>query len=233
MKNHHNNPDFKGRADTERKSFIGLTLSDIHKSKWSFPVGIERLRKMAEVKVEKPVKIKFYDQFDGFDIDIDRMYEHLDYLINEKKVKKLPKAIDIYVNIGENSDKTYTEMLHKTYASLRIIDHLESLGVRTSVWVAMYTVKPNVNSDGYFEVCVKKHSDPVNLGALCTAISPWMCRYWGLLWLAGNFPTTKATMGHATRLPREELPKDCIVIDNGFCLSETTANNFIESIKIA
>jgi hypothetical protein len=220
--------------------WIGLNYSDVLNYKFSYPIGVTELSRFKEAIVEKPEKIRVYNQFDGYDIDVERMYENMDFIIDERKVKKLPKTIDIFVNICENSQISYQSMLNKTYAATKIIDHLESLGVRCSLYcvISFYLYITN-GKRGYFEseptvieICVKNYHDNLNLGAVCTAISPWLFRYWGLNWIWGNYKNVDETVGRATQIPKESLTPNCIVIDNKECLNVYEANEFIEKIKI-
>lgn len=239
LKDHHNNPDFPKRFSNDNKSFTGLSLSDIQKFRYSYPFGVEKLRQMQDVKFEKPVKVRYYDSFDGYDIDIDRMQEGMDFLVNTRKVRKLPKAIDIVVNVAENCYIGYESMLHKTYAALKITDQLETAGVRVAVWVAFSSEDSGRNTeknrweDAYVEICVKQYADPVNLGALCTTISPWFMRHWILLWLTSRWPITAAGMGQAVAIPANMKRPGTITIESGECLSANSANQFINQLKVA
>lgn len=233
VKNTINNPDFTGEQKEDNPSFRGLSLSEIIKSKYSYQFGVEKLRNFKDFEVQKDIKVRFWDQFDGFDIDIDRMYSDLDFLRNERKVRKLPKTIDIFINVTENCHISFNQMLHKTYAALKIIDHLETLGVRTALY-ACFSVSPKINSryrePVYTEICVKGHADDVNLGALCTAISPWFFRYWYFLWIKGRYRVDPG-IGTSERIPTSERQKG-ITIDRDECLSESSALTFVEKVRI-
>jgi hypothetical protein len=235
IKNLVSSPRYNWRKDYDRPHFTGLSRSEILKSQYSYPFGVEKLRNLANFEIQKDIKIRYWDQFDGFDIDIDRMYSDLDFLRNERKQRKLPKTMDIFINISENCDITYSAMLNKTYAALKIIDHLETLGVRTALY-ACISCLPKVNGRYieplYIEICIKRHADDVNLGALCTAISPWFFRHWFFLWIEGRYKNLDVVIGQATTIPESEAQKG-ITIDNGQCLNLYMANTFISSLKIA
>jgi hypothetical protein len=228
---------FNMHTNYNRSAFTGLPLADIKKYKMSYPVGVEKLRHLADFKVEKDTKIRYYDSFDGYDIDIDRMYQGLDFLLNQRKVRKLPKTIDVFVNVSESADVDYELMLNKTWAALKVIDHLETLGVRTALY-ACISVNPKFTTRKrrvplYIEVEVKNYAQSVNLGALCTAISPWMLRYWGFLFMLGRYQNLSPGLGTAENLPFTEIPKNAITIDNGQCLTTNRANNFLSNLKLA
>jgi len=213
----------------------GLSLAEINLSYFSYPVGVEKLKHYKDVKVEKDLKVKFWSDFDGYDIDIERLHDGLDCLIDTRKVRKLPKTIDIYVNVSEGCQVDYNHMLNKTYAAVKIVDHLESLGVRCAVFACAAfrpKLKTTFSATEYLEVCVKNYQDSVNLGALCTAISPWMLRQHIILWIIGHIRGINWNgIASPERLPSGELSG--IIIDNGSCLNLDSANRFIETIKVA
>ena len=229
-------PNFELYERRNDPVWVGLSHTEIMQSRFSYPLGVEKLKNFKEVKVEKDLKVKYWNQFDGFDIDVDRMYSNLDFLLDTRKVRKLPKTIDIYVNVSERSGIDYNAMLNKTYAAVKIIDHLESLGVRCAVY-ACAAFRPKIGktkftATEYLEVCVKDYHDSVNLGALCTAISPWMLRQHIICWIIGHIRGIYLNgVASPERLPTGELSG--IIIDNGSCLSLPDANHFIETIKVA
>lgn len=228
--------EFNYFKEKNRKDFYGISMEDIEKYKHSYPTGVAMLKHLKDFKVEKYERIKYYNSFDGFDIDVDRMYDG-DFLIDNKKKRKLPKVIDVFVNISENANVDYSEMLQKTYATLKVVDHLESLGVRVGVFCCM-ALRKKYKSGHYaknttlIEISVKKPEDSVNLGALCTSISPWFFRYHGFQYLRGKEEKLASTIGYGVEIPRSEIPKNAIVIETGQCLNEYESNNFIENIKV-
>lgn len=219
----------------EQKSWIGLSNDEIKQSLYSYSVGVEKLSHFSEVKVEKDIRIKYWNQFDGFDIDVDRMYDNLDFLLDTRRQRKLPKTIDIYVNIIESWKIGYNQMLIKAYAALSIIDKLETLGVRCAVY-ACSAFNPKVGKNKflpteYLEVCIKNYHDPVNIGALCTAISPWMFRHHMILWTIGHIPNIDLNgVSQPERLPSGLTG---IIIEKRQCLDLNEANQFIQNIKVA
>ncbi len=233
VKNVVGSPDYDGYSNHDDRRWMGLSLADIRKNKYSYPMGVEKLMQFKDFELQKDVNVKYWNQFDGYDIDVDRMIENLDFLIDNRKVRKLPKAVEIYVQIGEGANVGYDAMLCKTYAAVKIIDKLESLGVRCAVYAcnAFKTlVKTGKSESGYLEVCVKNHADTVNLGALCTAISPWIFRYYFILHMIGHFNNVNVDGGGAYTMA---MPDDLagIIIKAGQCHELKSANQFIESIN--
>jgi len=236
INNYLNNPIYKETANEDHPKFRGLCLAEIQGAKYSYPVGVEKLSHFKDFTVEKDISIKYWNQFDGWDIDIDRMMENLDFLLDSHKKRLLPKTLDIYINVGEGGDVNYEKLLCKTYATIKIVDKLETLGVRCSVFTCASfethtrtRTRANRGENGYLEICVKQYADTLNLGALCTAISPWMLRYWMFLFIIGKYPGVIHGIAYARSMPPELKG---IIIETGSCLDKYAANQFIESIKL-
>ena len=226
IKNDSKSPCYDHSINRNDKSWVGLSYDELQKYKFSYPVGVAELKHFKEA-----------NQFDGFDIDVDRMYEHTDFILDERKLKKLPKSIDIFVNVAESCNVNYRSMLNKTYTATKIIDHLESLGVRCALYaviaIKIERINTGVDRDPtVIEVCIKNHHDNLNLGAVCASISPWMLRYFGASWIYGKLSNVREGAGYPTSIPKESLTPNCIVIDTNQCMDLYEANEFIEKIKI-
>lgn len=214
-------------------SFKGLSNAQIVQNKFSYAFGVEKLKHLPDFEILKPEWQKYFNSFDGFDIDIDRMHDGLDFLIERRKHSKLPKTMDIYVNFAENASVDYEEILNKTYAALKIIDFLETQGVRVALFAVCYSqLKITGDAMVYLEIKVKDYPDPVNLGALCTAISPWMLRHWTFLWFCSKFKDIRMGLGYAKEIPNNIKDPKAIYIDNGQCLSQRSAISFVEKVNI-
>lgn len=220
-------------VNNNNAKWIGLSLKEIMENKYSYPIGIEKLSHFKDIEIEKDINVKYWNQFDGYDIDIDRMMNNLDFLVDSHKKRLLPKSMDIYINIAEGYTVDYEHMLCKTYAAIKIIDRLETLGVRCAVYACAGGIthchtKSNAQ-DFYIEVCVKNYSDALNLGVLCTAISPWFFRHWIIMFIHGRYRDLKDGTAYCKRIPSENKG---IIIETGKCLNKYEANSFIESIKV-
>lgn len=236
--------DFDRYNDWISPSWMGLGHSDIMKHKFSYPFGVEKIREYQSLRVEAPRKIKYYNQFDGYDINIDRMMDNLDFLIDDIKRKRAPKCVDIYVNLSESSGITYDQMVNKTWAAISIIDNLENQGIRCAVY-AVACKRPMIkgrkvedcardrSQDYMLEICLKRHNDTLNLGAICTGISPWLFRYWTILWSLGNVKGTDLDNGCSwpMQIPRNMVDTNSIVIDKGECFTQNDADQFVKEIQ--
>jgi len=232
--------DFISYEVHNSESFKGLAITEINRSKYGYEVGVEKLRHFKDVEVEKDTRVKYWNQFDGYDIDVDRMYDNLDFLLDTRRQRKLPKTMDIYVNIGENRETGYDKMLNKTYTAIKVIDRLESLGVRCAVYAcapALPVINTSLGKDrygelNYLEICVKNYHDALNTGAICAAISPWMLRHWIFLWRISHIEKIQLDEGlsYSQKMPADTVG---IIIETGSCLEISEANRFIETIKVA
>jgi len=234
VKNHIGHFRYVQYENYDRPNFEGLSKSEIYQSKFSYDIGVHELEKLNKVKFVQPKWEKYRNTFDGYDIDLERMYEGQNFLINRRKRRNLPKTADIFVSLAEPAKVTYNELLMKSYTALRIIDQLESQGVRTAVYVfnAIETRGLRPNFELYVEVCVKDYTQHANIAALSTAISPWMLRRWMFLWVRGYYPVSTG-LGSPLHIRKENFPKGSIVINQGECLSQYSANRFIENINIS
>jgi hypothetical protein len=217
----------------DHSSWVGLSLYEIGKNKFSYPVGVDKINKFSDFTVTKDTKVKYWNAYDGHEIDIDRMLDDLDFLQDTRKVRNLPKTADIYINVSEASSVSYEDMLCKTYSAIKIADKLETIGVRCAIY-ACASLRTNTNQqrgkeEVYIEVAVKQHADALNIGVLCAAISPWMLRHWFILFITGHYYDIDETVGTPQRMPPDLKG---IIIDTGMCLNMVTANKFIESIKM-
>jgi hypothetical protein len=232
-------PDYNRWLAKDSESWIGLSHENIYKSKYSYPVGVEKIRSFKELDIDSPRKVKHYNAFDGFDIDIDRMYENMNFLVDKIKRKKAPKYLDIYINISEGCFVDYESMLNKAWAAISIVDNLENQGIRCSVFAIsckrmILKDKPSSPRDEYMiEICLKKHNDSLNLGAICAGISPWMFRYWEILWSLGNINDSYVDggMSNPMGIPRNMIDSNSIVIDKGECFTHDSATQFVKEIQ--
>lgn len=225
------------------KKQVGLNLTELKKYKTGYPTGVLMLSHLKDFEYKGAENVKYFSSIDGYDIDIERMYEGRNFLLDKHKRHNLPKAIDLYINVAESMYVKYKSMLQKTYAALKIVDQLESIGVRVAVYSCM-TFAPikrvygkkkgeiDVTDARQIEVCIKDYADPVNLGALCTAISPWFLRHWCILWMHGKIPNLHGDSGVPRFFDKSGIGENSIVIETGSCLTTDGANKFIDNLNL-
>ena len=218
------------------KAWIGLSNKDIKESKWSYEKGLDQLK---EIENDLPVggsKAMYkYDEFDGDDMNYDRMLEGQPCM--KKRVKTsgvgTGKIINIHINVAECCDVEYTEFLSKAYTAMRLVDYLEERGYRVGIYTVVYarnvgTYKGKDLDDFLLEVCIKKHEDPIIKPLILTCISPWFFRFHVFqFWEA----TLKPRWGYgcSKKMNKQDTTSD-IYIDNGECLNEHSAKDKIDSI---
>ena len=223
-------------ANEEDINFLGLSLAEIKKSKYSYSKGLNSLKEIETDNWLTGNHIYKYDELDGDDINYDRLLDGFPALIKRIKSKNngLNRIVNIHVNIAENSDVSYKDMLYKTYTTIRIIDMLENKGYRVGVYVcaiSSYTGKyKSTNVEKLdIRICIKKPEEPVIKPLLLTCISPWFFRYY-IFCYYNSILDTNIGLGSAKKLSEISDTKD-IYIDNGECLTYDLAKFKIESIK--
>lgn len=116
--------------------FRGLSIAEIHDSKYSYTKGLDNLK-----KIEKDINLggrkhKYkYDDSDGDDMNFDRYIEGLPCL-----KKRIPthgigtgKFVKLHISICENCWCSAQALMVRAYTAMRIIDMLESQGYRVQI----------------------------------------------------------------------------------------------------
>lgn len=217
--------------------FRGLSLEEIHSSKYSYTEGLENLK-----KIEKDINLggrkhKYkYDDSDGDDMNFDRYIEGLPSL-----KKRIPthgvgtgKFVKLHISISENCWCSAKALMIRAYTAMRIIDMLESQGYRVQISAYADNEDPgtlNGQKVKYLgvEVVIKKFEDPLIKGQVLTAISPWFFRYWMFKFWNAKFMMNWG-YGHSIRPIKKESTSD-IYIQTGEALTEEDAEETIKRIK--
>ena len=145
------------------------------------------------------------------------------------------RLINVYVVISENCNITSSEMLYKSYTSIRIVDMLESMGYRVAVWACDSTLDASGSYGGKegvkyeLRVCLKRYEDSLNKGLILNGISPWFFRYYMFAHQKGHYKNGWG-MGRSVELNLEQT-KENIVINKGQCLTKESADAKIKEIE--
>lgn len=224
------------KSDTP--SFRGLDLSTIQKSKFGYIVGLDKLEELElNVNVGGSSRKYIYDEFDGDDINYDRLLDGFSPMLKRIRSHGIGsgRLINIYVVISENCNIGHKEMLYKSHTAIRIVDMLESMGYRVAIWACDSTLDESgtykEESGVRYEVrvCLKRHEDGLNKGLILNGISPWFFRYYIFAHQKGHYKNSWG-MGRAVPLDLEQT-KENIVINHGECLNESSADNKIKQIE--
>lgn len=230
---------WKEHSIRDEESWIGLDLSNILKSKYSYEKGLDALK---ELEIDSPLGgscCKFiYDEFDGDDVNYDRLIDGFPAL--RKRVRKegigSGRMINIHINVAENCNIEYKSFLSKAYTAMQIVDYLEKRGYRVGVYSCAYSLGfANENydrssKDDYnLKVCIKKPEDPLIKGLILATISPWFFRHHIFKHMAATNKVT-SSLGRSTTLGIKST-KENIYIDNGECLDNNASQRKIEEIK--
>lgn len=216
--------------------FLGLDLVEIKKSKYSYSEGLDNLKEIETDDWLTGNHVYKYDELDGDDINYDRLLDGFPALVKRIKSKNngFNRIVNIHVNIAENCNVSYKNMLYKTYTTIRIIDMLENKGYRVGVYVCAISSNTGKYKSANVEkldirICIKKPEEPVIKPLLLTCISPWFFRYY-IFCYYNSILDTNIGLGFAKKLSKISDTKD-IYIDNGECLTCNLAEFKIESIK--
>ena len=223
--------------NSDNPCFRGLSIAEIHDSKYSYTKGLDNLK-----KIEKDINLggrkhKYkYDDSDGDDMNFDRYIEGLPCL-----KKRIPthgigtgKFVKLHISICKNSWCSAQALMVRAYTAMRIIDMLESQGYRVQISAYADNEDPgyfNEEPIGFLgvEVITKKFEDPLIKGQILTAISPWFFRYWMFKFWNAKF---KMNWGyeHSVRPMKKETTSD-IYIQTGEALTDEDAELTIERIS--
>lgn len=230
--------DLKDHIQKDEYDFRGMSLEEIQKSKYCYKKGLDSLKKL-ELNINVGgSKHKFtYDEFDGDDLNYDRLLEGFPAMRKRTKIHGIGsgRIINIYVVISENCNITASEMLNKACTAMQIVDMLENLGYRVAVFACDSTLdrlgKWRDETEIRYEVrvCLKKHEDCLNKGLILNGISPWFFRYFMFAHQKGHYKNGPG-MGRAVPMELEQT-KENIIINHGECLTKESADEKIKQIK--
>jgi hypothetical protein len=185
-------------------------------------------------------RIYKYDELDGDDINMERLYEHLPAMKKRAYVKgdKFGNFISFYFNASIPFYVNSSDLMMKTFTASKLINFFESLNRRVEVILYFKSLNPGVYKgenvrDCTIEVAAKPFTVPLNIGLLNTVLSPWFMRYWILMFMDTKMD---AWSGHGQpgKLSQMDLEKNkgnrVIIMDSFDCLNETASNKFIEKV---
>lgn len=123
------------------------------------------------------------DSQDGIDWDPERAAYEMAPVLQRRPVRvggAIRGVRSFVVNVSSSWRVGASALLFKALAVAAVVDVLESAGVRCEVWaVGGFDCSREFQCFAYR---VKAAPDPLNLGALCSAVAPWALRFWGFSW---------------------------------------------------
>lgn len=221
------------------KSFSGLYYEDALKTRYAYKDGVNSIHKMQgiEIALKASEYKKVWSDYDGDAFDVERYRNEQPFLSRRVKTigAKNRGMFRVYINIAESCVVSYENMLWKTWTACRICDELENQGHRVEIVVCGEEHDQHYNYKiSFTEIVVKRFSDPFNVALLASVCSPWFFRIW--LFIVWNFyKKAYSNLGYPHQIAEYynvENDKTAILIDNGDCLSEESANNFIRTLDI-
>lgn len=218
-------------------SFVGLPYDEIIKNKYSYKEGLNKLEEInQDLNLGGSVKKFKYDEFDGDDVNYDRLLEQLPAF--KKRIRTIGsgngKFINLHVNIAELFYVDYKNLMYRSYTVMSIIDYLENLGYRIGLSVYTDTKNLGLYKDKtinllHVEVEVKKPDEPLIKPLLLTSISSWMFRYWMFKFRAAKFNVYNS-MGSTAKCDYTDTESD-LYIRAGECLNKKEADIKIKAIQ--
>lgn len=220
---------------SDEPGFRGLSLEEIKKNKYNYQKGLDQLKELElNIDVGGSSREYKYDEFDGDDMNYDRLLEGFPCMRKRIKTHGIGsgRLINLYVVVSENCGVSHKEMLNKSLTAIRIADMLENMGYRVSIYSCDHTndrwgsFKGESGVDYQLSVCLKRPEDSLNKGLILTGISPWFFRYYMFAHQMGSYIPGPG-LGSSIEMQLEQT-KENIVINHGECLSE---ENSIVKIK--
>ena len=231
--------NYKYFDDSISPYFVGLTAKDVHKYKYSYTKGLNKLQKLDDLLILGGKQfINKYSDLDGIDMNFERYVENMPYLIQKVRTtgKNKGKFITIWVNISINSNIDADQCLYKAYTVMALLNYLENEGyrIRIIIYDDAYSVGLYQHElvDVSIKINIKDFNDPLIPGRILTAISPWMERYWIFKFNLSKFEETKDYgFGKAADYTRKLDDNENIYFSNTTALNETLAKKKIESLQ--
>jgi len=227
-----NSPVYEG-LKRDKASWFGLSNQDIETAKNGYTNGMELFNQMPEPDLFGGSKMEYrYNETDGDDLNIDRFLDGLPALKKRTRVSgnNSGRFVDLHINVAEHYLIDFAQMLYKTFAAVKIIDHLESQNIRVAVYVVC-AAKLAVKSSplDVVTIKIKDYNEPVIIPLLLNAISPWFFRKYILMEISGKIKVSDS-IGHPCQIPNKNT--DNIYIETGQCLNLPDAITFINNLNL-
>jgi hypothetical protein len=207
----------------------------------TWPEGVKAMEKLPTPELPPRARAKVSDWNQGDVWDLQKLRDGRAPWT--RRSKKPAPSRTIIVNIAEGAFVNAQAMLYKAFTAMRLIDELENQGTAVKVVAAMGVYKGWIGHSGHSLALatVKDHDEPLNLGLLATALSPWSLRAFYIGWTEtrpfGYEP--EGGKGYAELLSEiaKSVPSvfedEPLMIDRGQCLSLEDARQYIDAQKEA
>jgi hypothetical protein len=167
--------------------FCGATLEKIDATKYAWTEPFEK-GESQESKSECK-KVKIWSDYDGDEMDVERMFAGMPCLSMRKKVFGAiqKRGIEVMVcDIGNNCNVTAESIAQKAKALMARIDAKEEAGNRVEVHAKLniedWLVSGGKNSTMEITITLKNADEPLNIARIAAALSPWFLRHWVFIW---------------------------------------------------
>jgi hypothetical protein len=221
-----------------RPDFFGCTQKELEARRYSWTEGIQQMNALTKFNATPAAysrPVKRWNDYDGDELDIERLWNGQDPLSKRVKVaggRGRGRQRTIYICAGENWTINAKDMLWKSFAAGRLCDDLEAAGERIEIYTCFYAremfERPKDGKEDFWLMCkVKSANEPLNIGAVLTATAPWSLRVW-MLAAADAHGKTTYSYGFPRPVRQAISEPQAIVIDTSEVLSEAAANDWIK-----
>jgi hypothetical protein len=230
--------DWKNNFNRDEPRFFGANRADILTGlKYNYPEAIRVVETLPNMtgQTQQASTVRTWHTDDGDDGDQERYLMELPHMIRRKKVLRHGQraVCKIIVSVCEGCNVKAENLLYKTYAACRIVDQLEAAGTRCEIIAYDHHIECEESTGKRYKcfVTVKRADDPINLGLIATALSPWFFRFWCFNHIYTVMSPTPS-LGHVGGLETKDHDPEDITIQQGECLSLETAERKIKSLDI-
>lgn len=216
-------------------------IEEIMKRRFTYRKGIQQLQKEAQSMVQGfKRKVYKWNELDGDDLSMERLRDHLPAMRKRTydQGNKFGNFISLCFMGGVTANVSSERMRIKTGTAIKLINFFESIGKRVEVilfYKSSYSgqwrnkqVNPLV-----IEILVKRFTDPMNIGLINTALSPWTFRYWKFLFMDAKFHGDSGR-GFSKDITEEDITfrkgSHPIIINTYDCLSQEESDQFIKNV---
>lgn len=230
---------FNGRAF---RSWQEL-LEETNKYQPEIDIVEDMIRQVQNEELPKPIsrkRKKYFDAYEGDDINLDRLRSGQEYWINTKRQSHQGPAVQtILIN---QSTPWYIEpmnILWRGVAAIVVAHYLEEAGFRTEIIGVSATTQAHGYKNNLTIVPLKEPNQPLNIQSLTLSLTSWFYRtFWFSIFYVPKVEVCSSLGTVVFNLPQNvlEMVKDPIVVENfwekpdAVFFAQNTLKNFTQKV---
>ena len=231
---------FKRNLSRNDPSFVGMTLEELPKNKFSCEKYIHLLKDFdMNQNLGSSGNEKIFSETDGYDMNMDKYYDgEPKCLIDVKKRKekgKIGKYITLYVSICENCGVSPNSMLQRALFATKLADILEMQKYRVTIIATADVDHIAVDESGNeidhmrVEIVLKKFEEPCIPSYVLCGLGPWIFRYYLFNFWYGHYKCHSG-LGYTVNIDCGDR-QDVVIINSGECFSDISKEKKIKEIE--